>query len=120
MRVLHVGANLFGHRHAQREPRRHAKLCDGEFGGCPAGADRRRNPRTDERQYLSLRGLSEHRRGNQTGCWITNMKSFTYQRADSLARAVTALTTPGTKVIAGGTNLLDLMKLQVESPSQLV
>jgi xanthine dehydrogenase YagS FAD-binding subunit len=48
------------------------------------------------------------------------MKSFTYQRADSLARAVTALTTPGTKVIAGGTNLLDLMKLQVESPSQLV
>ena len=48
------------------------------------------------------------------------MKSFTYERADSLARAVTALATPGTKVIAGGTNLLDLMKLQVESPSQLV
>ena len=48
------------------------------------------------------------------------MKSFTYQRADSLASAVTALTAPGSKVIAGGTNLLDLMKLQVESPSQLV
>jgi xanthine dehydrogenase YagS FAD-binding subunit len=48
------------------------------------------------------------------------MKSFIYQRADSLASAVTALTTPGSKVIAGGTNLLDLMKLQVESPSRLV
>jgi xanthine dehydrogenase YagS FAD-binding subunit len=48
------------------------------------------------------------------------MKSFTYERADTLARAATALAKPGTKVIAGGTNLLDLMKLQVESPSQLV
>jgi xanthine dehydrogenase YagS FAD-binding subunit len=48
------------------------------------------------------------------------MKSFTYERADTLARAATALVKPGTKVIAGGTNLLDLMKLQVESPSQLV
>ena len=48
------------------------------------------------------------------------MKSFTYERADTLARATTSLAKPGTKVIAGGTNLLDLMKLQVESPSQLV
>jgi xanthine dehydrogenase YagS FAD-binding subunit len=48
------------------------------------------------------------------------MKSFTYERADTLARATAALAKPGTKVIAGGTNLLDLMKLQVESPSQLV
>jgi xanthine dehydrogenase YagS FAD-binding subunit len=48
------------------------------------------------------------------------MKSFTYERADTLAHATTALAMPGAKVIAGGTNLLDLMKLQVESPSQLV
>jgi xanthine dehydrogenase YagS FAD-binding subunit len=48
------------------------------------------------------------------------MKSFTYERADSLAHAAAALAKPGTKVIAGGTNLLDLMKLQVESPSQLI
>lgn len=48
------------------------------------------------------------------------MKSFTYERADTLARAAAASAKPGTKVIAGGTNLLDLMKLQVESPSQLV
>jgi xanthine dehydrogenase YagS FAD-binding subunit len=48
------------------------------------------------------------------------MKSFTYQRADSPAQAAAALAKPGVKLIAGGTNLLDLMKLQVETPSQLV
>src|SRR5258708_22290449 len=48
------------------------------------------------------------------------MKSFTYERADSLAQAANALIRPGAKAIAGGTNLLDLMKLQIESPTQLV
>ena len=48
------------------------------------------------------------------------MKSFTYERADSPAQAAAALATPGAKAIAGGTNLLDLMKLQIETPSQLV
>jgi xanthine dehydrogenase YagS FAD-binding subunit len=48
------------------------------------------------------------------------MKAFTYERANSLAQAATALTKPGAKIIAGGTNLLDLMKLQVETPTHLV
>jgi xanthine dehydrogenase YagS FAD-binding subunit len=48
------------------------------------------------------------------------MKAFTYQRADSAAHAAAAAVKPGAKIIAGGTNLLDLMKLQVETPSQLV
>jgi xanthine dehydrogenase YagS FAD-binding subunit len=48
------------------------------------------------------------------------MKPFTYQRADSVTQAATAATKPGAKIIAGGTNLLDLMKLQVETPSQLI
>ena len=48
------------------------------------------------------------------------MKSFTYQRADSPAEAAAALAKSGAKLIAGGTNLLDLMKLQVETPSELV
>jgi xanthine dehydrogenase YagS FAD-binding subunit len=47
------------------------------------------------------------------------MKAFTYQRAGSAAQAAAAVK-PGTKIIAGGTNLLDLMKLQVETPSNLV
>jgi xanthine dehydrogenase YagS FAD-binding subunit len=49
------------------------------------------------------------------------MKSFTYERAKSPAEAVSAATrTPGAKFIAGGTNLLDLMKLQIETPTHLI
>ncbi len=48
------------------------------------------------------------------------MKAFTYQRADSAVQAAAAAVKPGAKIIAGGTNLLDLMKLQVETPSQLI
>ena len=48
------------------------------------------------------------------------MKAFTYQRANTTAQAATAAVKPGARIIAGGTNLLDLMKLQVETPSELV
>ena len=48
------------------------------------------------------------------------MKAFTYDRAASVVRAAAASARPGAKVIAGGTNLLDLMKLQVETPTQLI
>lgn len=49
------------------------------------------------------------------------MKSFTYERATSPeAAAAAAAATPGAKFIAGGTNLLDLMKLQVETPLHLI
>ncbi len=49
------------------------------------------------------------------------MKSFTYERAASPeAAAAAALAKPGAKFIAGGTNLLDLMKLQIETPLHLI
>ncbi|EWY36141.1 xanthine dehydrogenase [Skermanella stibiiresistens SB22] len=49
------------------------------------------------------------------------MIPFTYEKADSPAAAVAAVTaTPGAKFIAGGTNLLDLMKFQIETPTHLV
>jgi xanthine dehydrogenase YagS FAD-binding subunit len=49
------------------------------------------------------------------------MKPFTYQRATSLQDAVAMLAArPDARVIAGGTNLLDLMKLQIEAPQHLV
>jgi xanthine dehydrogenase YagS FAD-binding subunit len=48
------------------------------------------------------------------------MKAFTYERANSLAQAAAASAKPGAKLIAGGTNLLDLMKLEVETPSRIV
>ncbi|MFS2138207.1 FAD binding domain-containing protein [Duganella sp. Dugasp56] len=49
------------------------------------------------------------------------MKVFTYQRAQSPAEAAAAAArTPGAKFIAGGTNLLDLMKLEIETPPHLI
>lgn len=49
------------------------------------------------------------------------MKPFTYQRATSPAQAAAMLAArPGARLIAGGTNLLDLMKLQIEAPAHLV
>ncbi len=49
------------------------------------------------------------------------MKPFTYERATSSAGAAAAAAqAPNARFIAGGTNLLDLMKLQVETPSHLI
>ena len=49
------------------------------------------------------------------------MKPFTYERAASAAEAAAAaVRIPGAKFIAGGTNLLDLMKLQIEAPAHLI
>ncbi len=49
------------------------------------------------------------------------MKAFTYERPASVqAAAAAAAATPGAKFIAGGTNLLDLMKLEIETPQHLI
>jgi xanthine dehydrogenase YagS FAD-binding subunit len=49
------------------------------------------------------------------------VKPFTYERAGSVEAAAQAVAQqPAAKFIAGGTNLLDLMKIQVETPLHLV
>jgi xanthine dehydrogenase YagS FAD-binding subunit len=49
------------------------------------------------------------------------MKVFTYERARTPAEAASAaVRTPGARFIAGGTNLLDLMKLEIETPAHLI
>ena len=49
------------------------------------------------------------------------MRPFTYSRAASIEEAAsTAAVTQGARFIAGGTNLLDLMKLQIETPTHLI
>lgn len=49
------------------------------------------------------------------------MRSFTYERAHSPAEAAdVAAHTKNAKFIAGGTNLLDLMKLEIETPAHLI
>ena len=49
------------------------------------------------------------------------MKAFTYEKARTPADAAAAAArVPGAKFVAGGTNLLDLMKLEIETPAHLV
>src|ERR1700679_1500358 len=49
------------------------------------------------------------------------MRAFSYERANSPAEAAGAVRTHDrAKFIAGGTNLLDLMKLEIETPAHLV
>ncbi len=49
------------------------------------------------------------------------MKVFTYERARTPAEAAAAvMRVDGARFIAGGTNLLDLMKLEIETPPHLV
>lgn len=49
------------------------------------------------------------------------MKAFSYERAATPAdAAAAALARPSAAFIAGGTNLLDLMKLQIEVPMHLI
>lgn len=47
------------------------------------------------------------------------MKAFDYQRADTVSAAADAALA-GSRPIAGGTNLLDLMKIEVETPERLI
>src|SRR5687768_8007697 len=50
------------------------------------------------------------------------MHPFSYMRVESTAQAVKALSEggPGTQLLAGGTTLYDLMKLNVERPVRVV
>jgi xanthine dehydrogenase YagS FAD-binding subunit len=48
------------------------------------------------------------------------VRPFTYERATTVRAAAMAARTRGAKFIAGGTNLLDLMKLEIEAPTHLI
>jgi xanthine dehydrogenase YagS FAD-binding subunit len=49
------------------------------------------------------------------------MRPFTFERARTPAEAAAAAArNPGAKFVAGGTNLLDLMKLEIEKPTHLI
>ena len=48
------------------------------------------------------------------------MRPFTYERAADPEAAIAAVSRAGAKFISGGTNLLDLMKLEIEKPAHLV
>src|SRR5438552_15291488 len=102
---------------------------------------RRGDPRIHERQYLSLRRLSQHRRGREPGqaqhARLTDkakdkakdkaMRPFIFDSAATPREAIEAAQTwnaGGTNgaahFLAGGTTLIDLMKLAVMRPDCLI
>jgi xanthine dehydrogenase YagS FAD-binding subunit len=48
------------------------------------------------------------------------MRAFSYERAADARAAIAAASRPGAKFISGGTNLIDLMRLEIERPLHLV
>jgi xanthine dehydrogenase YagS FAD-binding subunit len=48
------------------------------------------------------------------------VKPFLYEQANNISSASASAAQPATKFIAGGTNLIDLMKLEIETPARLV
>ena len=100
-----------------------AKPCQRRRGSGFRRSHRCRDPRADERQHLPLCRLSQHRRRNprrgQRG--REQCRSFTYERRQVPREAAAAVAArPDAKFISGGTNLLDLMKLEIERPAHLV
>src|SRR3954470_9944937 len=67
-----------------------------------------------------MRRVLQHLRRDHRICREEGMKPFTYERAQSPAEAASSARKPGAKFIAGGTNLLDLMKLEIEAPRHLI
>ena len=104
VRLLHTGPDLLG-----RGPHRRRQ-----------GQDRSRNSRADERQHLPVRCVHQHCRGNPAGDGAV-MISFEYSRSSNVADAVRQMAaSPAAKFVAGGTNLVDLMKMDVERPAKLI
>src|SRR5438477_7186892 len=76
----------------------------------------------DEREYLPLRRIPQHSCGDQRSeNEDSRMNPFTYSRAEDASQAVTAGSGKSqSKFLGGGTNLIDLMKMGVETPDSLI
>src|SRR5712691_4208378 len=103
-----------------------------ERGGSNPGRPGRGRPRAGarrhERQSLPLRRLSRHNRSGVGGAAEPgsgraqggSMNSFDYVRPATVSEAVAAAAVPGSAYLAGGTNLVDLMKGGIVSPQRLI
>src|ERR1700738_2434166 len=103
--------------------------CGGADPGRPGRGWPRAGARRHERQSLSLRRLSRHHRSGVGGAAEPSsgraggggcMNRFDYVRPATVSEAVAAAAVPGSAYLAGGTNLIDLMKGGIVSPKRLV
>src|SRR5438105_4362444 len=116
MRLLHIRPDHVGGGALKRTVR---------AGGCG-------RERIHERQYLPVRGVSEHCRchskcAEKCRAPETSMKTFALTRANDSAQAIATAAKATTaqqgaeiRFIGGGTTLIDLMKLNVEQPQTLI
>src|SRR3982075_3392967 len=124
MRFLHLGPDHVRSRHDRRGESRLAKRGHGGFGA-PLYASEpvaRRNSRANERESVSLRLLSQHR-GRRRGSSREelNMHPFALSRADDPAKAIAAHAfDPQLAFVAGGTDLIGLMKDRAALPERLL
>src|SRR6185437_16965436 len=85
----------------------------------------RRHSRIHERQHLPLRRLQQYRRcraiGSKTpGGGAGVMHPFRYARLADLAAALTAAKDPTAEFLAGGTDMLQLLKDDIRRPARLL
>src|SRR5690242_18914511 len=98
MRLLHAGADPLRRRAPQ------GRQAEG----------RRRSARADVRESLPLRRVPEHRRRHQERRRESIMRLFTFQSAKAVDDAIAG--GQSATFLAGGTNLVDLMKIEVLNP----
>src|SRR6266496_5167235 len=80
------------------------------------GAGQRRDPRIDERQHLSVWRLQEYLRRDPVRPHprLIPMRAFAFQRSTSIDEAIAQHgDDPACAFLAGGTTLIDLVKLDV-------
>src|ERR1051325_1429556 len=116
MRLLHIRPNHVGGGALERAVRTRGRGCEG----------------IHEWQYLPLRSLSQHcgcnsERASKRPDAKNRMKTFQLTRATDSAQAIgiaakatTAQQGAEIRFVAGGTTLIDLMKLNVEQPKMLI
>src|SRR3569833_1230919 len=81
----------------------------------------RRYPRVDELKHLSMLGLPSDRRGSRRRSQGTRvMLDFNYAQARAIGEAVTFADAGDTMVLAGGTELLNWMRIGIVGPSRVV
>src|SRR6202050_1031866 len=129
MRLLHAGADLLRHCNARGSSRRRIELCDrGYLRPGRGGVDASGNPRAHERKHLPLRRVSWNHRGGRKRLARkrrtprgARVNPFGYERTGQEETALQAIAEDsGAKFLAGGTNLIDLMKNGVEKPPMLI
>src|SRR5882724_1883296 len=105
VRLLYAGPDHERCGLAQREP-------------CTRG---RRGARADERQYLPLWRLRQHHQGHSKRARDgADVKDFQYVRPKDLNDALERGGAGRTSFVAGGTLLVDLLRLDVERPEMLI